>query len=79
VSLIKTWKCDACGAISRGEKPSDWYVVMVRRFAAPGHERLFFGTGPNVSRHACSVECVGRVLLEDEVLDEVNALEVAAE
>lgn len=75
MSLIKTWKCDSCGAISRGDKPAHWYSVSAQRFTPPDQDRLF-ATAPKVLRHACSLDCVGRVFLQEEARAEIDALEV---
>lgn len=77
MSVIRTYKCDGCGAITRAY-PDDWFQVEVERMARYNRKSAldFTFNRPKVTRHVCSVECCGLALAAAQ--EEVNALEIPA-
>lgn len=74
MSVIKTWKCDGCGAISRQDRP-ELFLVEVSAVRAPKRE-LFGPSRETVRFHVCSLECIGDAVAEDRA--KIEALEVEA-
>lgn len=76
MSVIKTWKCDGCGAITR-TYPQEWFELGVERMARRARKNLFeFDSRPSIKRHVCSVECAGLAIMSAR--EEVEALEMPA-
>lgn len=75
MSVIRTYKCDGCGAITRSY-PDEWFQVEVERMAQRNRKGAFDFTfsRPNVKRHVCSVACVATAM--DAAREEVEALEM---
>ncbi len=78
MSVIRTYKCDGCGAITRAY-PDDWFRIQVRRMAGNNHDGKLDYTSlsrQSVWLHVCSVEC-GALAMEPSRC-EIEALELPA-
>ena len=76
MSVIKTWKCDGCGAITRAY-PDEWFEISVERMARRARKNVFeLDRKDSVRRHVCSVECAGLAVIAAR--EDVDALEIPA-
>lgn len=76
MSVIRTYKCDGCGAITRSY-PDDWFELAAERMAKSNRKGFFeFASRTSVKRHICSVECAALAITAAR--EEIEALEIPA-